>query len=109
MKKLIACCGLDCQKCDAFIATVNNNQALRERTAKLWSKLNNAAITPEMINCTGCRGKGVKTFFCNELCEIRKCVNNKGFATCAQCGKLNNCNILLQIHKNNPDALKNLR
>lgn len=36
MKKLIAYCGLDCEKCDAQIATLNNDDALREKVAKLW-------------------------------------------------------------------------
>ena len=55
MKQLIAICGLDCEKCDAFIATKNDDQALREKTAKLWSELNNAPILPEHIYCDGCR------------------------------------------------------
>ena len=55
MKELIGCCGLDCEQCDARIATVNNDEALREKTAKLWSRLNGAEITPQMINCVGCR------------------------------------------------------
>ncbi|MEG1806496.1 MAG: DUF3795 domain-containing protein, partial [Clostridia bacterium] len=29
MKKMIAYCGLDCEKCDAYIATINNDDALR--------------------------------------------------------------------------------
>ena len=53
MKKLIGCCGLDCEKCDARVATVTNDNALREKTAALWTKLNGVTITPEMINCTG--------------------------------------------------------
>lgn len=32
---MIAYCGLDCEKCDAFIATKNNDNLLREKTAKL--------------------------------------------------------------------------
>ena len=28
MKQLIAICGLDCEKCDSYIATKNNDQAL---------------------------------------------------------------------------------
>ena len=27
MKRLIAICGLDCEKCDSYIATKNNDQA----------------------------------------------------------------------------------
>ena len=29
MNQLIACCGLDCEKCDARIATITNDSALR--------------------------------------------------------------------------------
>lgn len=49
MKKMIAYCGLDCEKCDAYIATINDDQKLREKTAKLWAELNNAPILPEQI------------------------------------------------------------
>ena len=34
MKQLIACCGLDCENCDARIATINNDEKLREETAQ---------------------------------------------------------------------------
>lgn len=45
MKELIAYCGLDCEKCDARIATLNDDNVLREKTAKLWSELNGIEIT----------------------------------------------------------------
>ena len=51
MRNMIAYCGLDCEKCDAYLATINNDQALRAKTAKLWAELNNAPILPEHINC----------------------------------------------------------
>ena len=38
MRDMIAYCGLDCEKCDAYLATINDDQALREKTAKLWSE-----------------------------------------------------------------------
>lgn len=31
MKKMIAYCGLDCEKCDAYIATINDDQKLRKK------------------------------------------------------------------------------
>ena len=46
LKNMIGCCGLDCEHCDAYLATIHNDQALREKTAKLWSELNNAPILP---------------------------------------------------------------
>lgn len=81
MKGMIGYCGLDCEHCDAYLATMHNDQALREKTAKLWAELNNAPILPEHINCEGCRGDGTKTVFCESLCAIRKCAMQKGFPT----------------------------
>lgn len=46
MNQLIGCCGLDCKKCDVRIATITNDNALREKTAALWTKLNGVTITP---------------------------------------------------------------
>ena len=40
--QLIGCCGLDCENCDARIATLTNDNTLREKTAALM----HAAQTP---------------------------------------------------------------
>ena len=34
MKDMIGYCGLDCEKCDAYMATVNDDQALREENSE---------------------------------------------------------------------------
>ena len=47
----------------ANIATLTNDNTLREKTAALWTELNGVPITAEMINCTGCRMEGAKTPF----------------------------------------------
>lgn len=109
MKDMIGYCGLDCEKCDAYLATVNDDQALREKTAKLWAELNNAPILPEHINCEGCRVKGVKTVFCENMCEIRKCALKKGVTTCGDCPELDNCQTVEAILENDSSALKNLK
>lgn len=109
MKKLIGYCGLDCEKCDARIATVNNDNNLREKVAKLWSKLNGVEITPEMINCEGCRVDGVKTPFCDSICPIRQCAVNKGCDTCGDCSTLDCCHTVDMIISNNVEALNNLK
>ena len=85
MKDMMGYCGLDCEKCDAYIATVNDDQVLREKTAKLWAELNNAPILPKHINCEGCRANGAKTVFCDNMCEIRKCALKKDVTTCGDC------------------------
>ena len=109
MKQLIACCGLDCESCDARIATVRDDNELREKTAQLWSELNNIPeITADTINCMGSRVDGVKTMYCSDMCAIRKCVNEKGFNTCGDCKELDNCQIVSPIFQHTPSAKENL-
>ena len=108
MKQLIGYCGLDCEKCDAYIATKNNDQALREKTARLWSELNNVPILPEHIDCEGCRFNGKKTVFCNNLCTIRQCALEKGVATCGDCSEMEACPIVGALHTHNANAKANL-
>ena len=86
-------------KYDARIATTTNDNALREKTAALWTKLNGVTILPEMINCTGCRIEGVKTPFCDRLCPVHNCVREKGLNTCADCGQMDGCPTLGRIAK----------
>ncbi len=109
MKEMIGYCGLDCEQCDAYIATIRNDQKLRENTAKLWSELNQTEILPEMINCEGCRRDGIKTMFCDRLCGIRQCALKKGIETCGECPEMDSCQILSMITANNPEAVKRLK
>lgn len=108
MENFVACCGIDCAACDARKATLANDQELRTKTAENWSAQFGAAITAEMINCTGCREEGVKFSHCAE-CEIRNCAGNKGFKTCGDCSELENCAIVGNILQFVPDALTNLK
>ena len=109
MKKLIAYCGLDCESCEARLATIRGDEALRRKIAKLWSELNGAEITPEMIHCTGCRVEGPKTPYCESLCPIRQCAPAKKLESCGDCGEMEGCEKLAAITANNPEALRRLK
>lgn len=109
MNEYIAYCGIDCSRCEARIATANNDDDHRRRVADLWSKLNGVSITAEMINCTGCRVDGAKTPYCESLCPIRRCASEKGLVTCGGCESIDSCEKLGAITKNNPAALDNLK
>ena len=39
MKDMIGYCGLDCEKCDAYLATVNDDQALREENGEIMGRV----------------------------------------------------------------------
>jgi hypothetical protein len=109
MKDLIAICGLDCEMCEARIATVTNNEELRKKVAKAWSKLNGVDITPEMIHCVGCRKTGCKTPFCESMCPIRKCAQKRKLETCGECSQLEKCETIQMITSHNAQALENLK
>ena len=108
MKDYIAYCGLDCETCEARMATVNDDNELRIKVAKEWSELNNVDITPDMINCTGCRIPGVKTPYCGFICPIRQCATGKQMETCGSCAEMKSCEKLGAITGNNADALRRL-
>ena len=109
MRAYIAYCGLDCETCEARIATMDHDDVLRRKVAREWSELNGVEITPEMINCAGCRIDGVKTPYCDSLCPIRQCALARGVETCGSCEAMEFCEKLSPILKNSADANWNLR
>lgn len=86
MEMLVAACGLVCGKCDAFIGTRNKDEALIQKTAEEWSKMNGVTITAAEVWCNGCMTEGgPKCGYCSDSCEIRACVVKKAFSSCADC------------------------
>ena len=109
MKKLISCCGLNCATCEAHIATINNDDELRKATAEKWKTFYNVPdMSPDMINCTGCRNEGVKIGHWS-MCQVRLCAAEKGYKTCGECSMMDTCNLISGIHKSVPEAVLNLR
>lgn len=108
MKRLLGICGIDCAACKARIATLTNDDALRARTAAEWSKMFGHDFKPEEINCTGCNAEGRHIYYCDALCEIRKCGRDRKVTTCAECGGFA-CDKLTAFLNQVPEAEKNLR
>ena len=109
MQEMIGYCGLECEKCDAYISTVDVDKSVRDKKTKLWDEVNNDTILPEHINCEGCRADGAKTVFCEHMCETRKCALKKGVSTCSDCSEIETCPTVGAILENNPSALENLK
>jgi len=106
MKQMIAFCGLICSDCPAFLATINDDNAAREKTAELFSKRYNINLRTEDVNCDGCLKEGGRLLAYCSSCEIRKCSSEKGLGNCAGC-KEQQCGRLKKVHDYSPDA-KNL-
>ena len=100
---MIACCGLDCSKCEAYLATQANSDGKRADIAHKWSSLYNKEIKPDQINCDGCKPKGRKFFYCENLCKIRKCCISKDVENCAACDDYM-CETLSRFIKLAPEA-----
>jgi hypothetical protein len=86
MKYMLGYCGVECSKCPAYIATINNDDALRRSYAAEQSEFYGMEILPERINCVGCLEDGEHLGYCS-MCEIRRCCSDKGLATCAECAE----------------------
>lgn len=80
----LSCCGIDCESCDAFIATKNDDQTLRTQTALKWTDDYHHPFKPEDINCTGCHGDGAQIGHCSQ-CGVRKCATSRGMENCGVC------------------------
>jgi hypothetical protein len=84
MQKIIACCGLECTACAAYIATQENDETLRKETAEQWGRLLGVEVDPKSIACDGCLNSGRHLDYCG-ICGIRKCCMKKNIENCALC------------------------
>jgi hypothetical protein len=85
MDRIIACCGIVCTECPAFIATRENDDSKRKEVAEMWSKQYKMDVKPEDINCDGCNSGSKRILGYCSVCEIRKCGQSKGVDNCAYC------------------------
>ena len=82
---MIAYCGLDCAKCEGYLATQANDQKQIAEVAKKWSVQFNADVRPEHVLCDGCGAGGRESYHCANLCEIKKCCVSKKYESCIVC------------------------
>lgn len=107
MAKLMACCGIDCAVCPAYIATQKNDKKGLAKTAAKWSKLYKVDTKPEDVICDGCATPSPrKTIFIKE-CKIRICCLDKNVENCACCEEYI-CKKLEEFFKEAPTAKKGL-
>ncbi len=107
MSTLIAACGLDCAKCEAYIATQANDQPALEQVAAKWRLEYNApGILATNILCDGCMAGGRVIGHCSE-CKIRLCAVERGVENCAACPEYA-CEQLSAFFQMVPQAKTNL-
>jgi hypothetical protein len=77
---MIAYCCRECDKCDVYVATQTQDEALRAKVAKEWK------MDAAKLYCDGC--KSDRALF---NCEARQCAAVKGLPTCAHCDDFPGC------------------
>jgi hypothetical protein len=102
--ELIGCCGINCAACPTQIATRNNDEALRVKTAAEWSKSSDHIFTPDELHCVGCMVEpGPHVVYYEASCEIRKCARSHKVDNCALCPDYG-CVTIAAFQKDMPEA-----
>lgn len=81
-KWLISVCGLNCAKCDIYLAG-RGNEKLRNEMIEWFKKERNKTIKPEQVKCDGCRGP-LDAHWSSD-CKMMLCAKNRGLQYCFQC------------------------
>jgi len=103
MEKMVAHCGLVCSNCPTFLATQNDDDVARAKTAAFYAEKYGFNLKPEEINCDGCLCEAGKLIGYCQTCEIRACCRAKDVGNCAVCQD-QPCEKLRKFHDFSPDA-----
>ena len=108
MAQLLGFCGLDCTECEAYQATMANDEAAKLEVLEKWRVEYNAQdMTLASITCEGCTSSGILGGYCHE-CPIRACGVERGVVNCAYCDDYETCETLQDFISNVAIARENL-
>jgi hypothetical protein len=78
----ISICGLNCSKCDIYLAYRGDRTLLKEMV-DYFKDEKNEIINPESIACDGCRGSNDVHW--SSDCKMRTCALSKNHNYCFEC------------------------
>lgn len=109
---MIAYCGLTCDTCPIYLATLeqdkDHQQTMRASIARLCTETYGMALKPEDINdCDGCTANTGRLFTGCKDCKIRNCASQHALKNCAYC-KEYACEELSAFHGHEPGARETL-
>ena len=86
MDKMIACCGLICTDCEAYVATQANDLVTLERLAdRAREEFGLSNITTKETMCEGCRSNSERMCGYCAQCPVRACAVDRAMVNCAHC------------------------
>jgi hypothetical protein len=95
-KKLAAVCGLFCEACTLFIATMEDPDRLKGIAERF-------KLSEEALKCYGCRSDK-RGPYC-EICHMAPCASKRGIDFCVECDEFP-CNELKQFQSERPHRIE---
>lgn len=91
----LAYCGVDCEACEIYRATVFG-EPLKPEVIKRWREEFKQfhgieSVESEHLKCRGCRYEGLDSYYGFKLCPIRGCCKRHGFISCGLCPDVKTC------------------
>lgn len=93
----IAYCGINCESCKLYKATINDNAILRQELAGEWGALYKRNLDTLEMHCLGCKSNHVYDL-CNN-CDIKICNQNKKIDQCNNCEEYSSCDRIKKFKK----------
>jgi len=87
---MLAYCGLHCNTCPIFLATVETDkskkQSMRKTIARIFKEQYHIQMLPEEVSdCDGCILAAARIFPGCYKCEVRACARKRNLESCAFC------------------------
>ena len=102
----LAYCGLKCDECPVYTASVSKNTEEQSRLAKEYST-DDYQFSKEDMVCFGCHSEFTSKKMCGD-CEIRKCGVERAGKNCAECTEFP-CSLLEEQLGGSSDGLNRLK
>ncbi len=109
MPDLIAVCGIDCTKCEAYQASqINDTEALKNVALHWQETYHLPTLSVEYVTCDGCLSDtGRLSGHCYE-CDIRACGISRDVPNCAYCDDFESCTKLERFLQFAPELRQSL-
>ncbi|HHT26494.1 MAG TPA: DUF3795 domain-containing protein [Firmicutes bacterium] len=76
-------CGHDCSRCVVYVATINDNAALRRQAQEFYQTAFHQSVPLDRIRCLGGRTSAV--FNSCHACPWRQCCRERRINACEEC------------------------
>ncbi|MBR5222406.1 MAG: DUF3795 domain-containing protein [Clostridia bacterium] len=81
----VGCCGHDCSRCKIYLATVHDDEQLRQESKQFYRDAFSADLPLHTFHCLGCRSEDVFAL-CRD-CPFTVCADRHGVTHCADCAE----------------------